>query len=600
MGAGGFAELATRDYIGWTHKGRSTPIIVSWVQLLVGMVLAWPAWASLPQLQLSPARPEVVLNDAMSVAVVPVSQPADPDLFWQLPGATVAWPPGRWLLRPGQRVVGRVVLQGGRERDLYVVQVPVNRVDRVQVWSREAGKPWRGAEAGDRVPLSRWPFAGQYPAFALTLSEQPTELIVAAANDAPLALPVLLKTDADFLEGRLLQANLSGLILGLGLMGAVVSVISAVVLRRRASWVLALYAWWAFVLVLVVSGYGAVWLTPEWSEFNDKGKHVAAAVMAGLLVTVVAEVLDGLDVLPALRWLGLAMLVLGLAYGLVQALVLPGGWRLLGGAVWASLCVAASLALCLVSHWRGGHYVGLTVLAVACTGGTFALHYVDSGLIHGLDVRSLVGASLLFASVLLLRHALFMRERYGRDVLGRAAISRNRDPLTALLSFTGLQHCYEEVLLRKLAGRGTVAVLMFALPRVDQCALDHGFVLTERGLVRFAAALHQVLGNRWSIGRLSKTRFAAVTGACANEDALVQTATRVLAHCARLKDPISPLADFDLRIVCLFAGGAPRPFREVLRELEEAGQTMDSSKRIALARGGRGGLDTTVPADIGP
>lgn len=548
------------------------------------MVMTWPAWAAMPQMQLSHAEAERSLNDAMSVAVVPLDQSPDPDLFWQLPArAGAAWPADRWLLRPGMRAVGRIVLQAGRERDVYVVQVPVSRVDHVQVWWREPGKPWRSAEAGDSVPLSRWPFVGQFPSFTLSMSEEPLELIVTAANDAPLAVPVLVKTHAAYLKGRLMQSNLSGLILGLGLMAAVVCVVAAATLRRRASWVLVGYAGWVFVVVLLVSGYGAVWITPDWPEFNDKSKQVAGTVLAGLLVTVVAEVLDGLDFWPALRWFGWSMVAVGLAYGLAQALVLPGAWRPSGGALWVALCTLVSAALCLFSYWRGGRYVGLTAAAVACAAGAFALRYVDAGLIRGLDLRSLAAAVLLFASVLLLRHAVFARERYGRDVLGRAAISAHRDPLTALLSFTGLQLAYEEALLRQQAGRGPLAMMLFALPRVEQCGLDHGFVLTERGLVRFASALHQVLGNGWQIGRLSKGRFAAVATGCADETALVQTATRVLAHCTRLSDPLSPVADFDLRIVCACLSSSPRPFDDVLRALEEVGRAMESSKRIAVA-----------------
>lgn len=560
------------------------PIIVSWVRWFVGMVLACPVWAAVPQLQLSGAMPERTLNGAMSVTVVPVKQAPDPDALWALPAADTAdWPPDRWRLRPGQRVVGRVVLQAGPEPAVYVLQAPVSRVDHVQVWYRHPGQPWQSAEAGDRVPLSRWPFGGQYPAFILGLSDQPLELIVAATNDAPLALPVLIKTHAAYLQSRMLQANLSGMILGLGLMGAVMGVIFAVALPRRASWALVVYAVWIFVVVLVVSGYGAVWLTPDWPEFNDKSKNFVGVVMAGLLVLVVSQVLDGLDVLPALRWLAAGVLAFGVAYGLAQALVLPGGWRPWGGALWAALCTAIAAALCLISYLHAARFVGLTIAAVVCAGGAFALRYIDLGMIRGLDLRSLAAAVLLFASMLLLRHALFLRERYGRDVLARAAISASRDPLTALLSFTGLQHCYEEMMLRQLANRGPLGMIMFALPAVDRCGVEHGFVLTERGLVRFAAALQQVLGSGWSIGRLSATRFAAVTSSCADRDALVQTATRVLAHCTRLTEPVSPVRDFDLRIICTVLTARAKPFFDVVDDLEEAGLAMESSKRIMVA-----------------
>jgi hypothetical protein len=40
--------------------------------------------------------------------------------------------------------------------------------------------------------------------------------------------------------------------------------------------------------------------------------------------------------------------------------------------------------------------------------------------------------------MLVFYQALFLRERYGRDVLGRAAVTGNRDPLTAFAVVPGL------------------------------------------------------------------------------------------------------------------------------------------------------------------
>jgi GGDEF domain-containing protein len=563
---------------------------VSWVTLLLGLLLCLPASAEVPVVLLSQAMGEQHLDGLMAVAVVPATTPADPDAYWQLPAGRAPTPAGNthWKLTAGERVVGRALLQSQRERDTFVIQVPLSRVDHVQVWHREPGRPWQGAEAGDRVPLSRWPFLGQFPAFPLPMGESPLEVIVTVSNDGPIEVPVLVKSDRTFREHRLLQANLLGVVLGLGLMGAVVCLITALTFRNRASWVLFAFAACSFLAVANMSGYTAIWLTPEWPAFNDAVKHFSGVVLAGLLLAVTAEMLEELDFWAPMRWFGAAAFLLSLAYGAVQAWGLPPTWRPYGGLAWASLCALAGAGLCAVSWLRGGRYVGLVatavgsamlvVVLVAAVGFGLGGYHAS----HTFDLRSIGTALLLFASAQILRHTLFRRERYGRDVLGRAAIAANRDPLTALLSYVGLQHAYEEATLRNAAGRGPIAVMMFALPAFEQCATDHGFVLTERAVVRFAAALQQVMGDDWALGRLSKTRFAAISNNRDGAAGLMQCATRVLAHCARIHDPLSPVADFDLRIVCTYRQERPVPFKDVLRDLEEAGQQMESSKRIGL------------------
>ncbi|HVZ46860.1 MAG TPA: 7TM-DISM domain-containing protein [Ramlibacter sp.] len=559
---------------------------MSWV-CLIGVLLWFPlaAWADAPVMQLSPSVPQQPLAEAMSVAILPISQAvaqaADPDALWNAPVAiTTDWSANRWEVRPGERVVGRIVLQSARQSDVWVVEASDATVDRVQLWYREAGKPWRSAEAGDRVPLARWPFFGQFPAFALTLTEAPLQVMVVVENAQPEAVPIWLRTESAFVQARLLQANFAGIAMGLGLMGAVMCLVAAITYRRRASWMLFAYATWSLATVACNTGYTAIWFTPQWPQFNDASKDFTLVVMGALLVTLIAESLDRLDALAIKRWAVIVTLLAGLGYAFVHVLALPGSLRPLVLAYWETLCFLAGAILCLVSWLRGGRYLVLPAAAVVLFGVAMALQYDAFDLSSGFDATSLAASLALFASAQVLRHGVFIRERYGRDVLGRAAIAANRDPLTALLSYPGLQHAYESARLKEGAGRGPVALVVFSLPRFDDCSIDHGFVLTERAVVRFAAALQQVLGNDWAIGRLSKTRFAALANTRGSQDELVQCATRILSQCARIDDTLSPVNDFDLRIVCAIRGKAV-PFRDVLREMEEAAQAMEGNKRIA-------------------
>ncbi|MBI2771466.1 MAG: hypothetical protein HYX47_17710 [Burkholderiales bacterium] len=540
------------------------------------------AWAVPPELHLAQAYNKLNLTQYVSTHRVPATQAVDPDELWRSEAAQPVPAAERWTTSPGERIIGRVTLLGSRERDVYVVQVPAASVDEVQVWVREQGGNWKSGIAGDTLALSRWPFAGQSPAFAFPVDERPVELMVMVANDAIARVPVWIMHDREFRENRVRQANLSGVIMGLGLMVVLVTVIGAAMFRKRAHWLLAGVAAWVMLTVVCLNGYMAVWITPESPSFNDACKHFSGVMLASLIVALTADSLDQRFLSRGERILKVAAPAAGLAYAVAQVLWLPGSWRPPGALAWAALSLAACMALCIASALRGGRYVRWIAAAVACFGTSVLLVYTPFDYVGGLDVRAAIVGSLLFSSMLLVRQALFARERYGRDVLGRAAVSANRDPLTALLSYPGFQLRYAEAALREGAGQGAASMLMFVLPGLERSGADHGFVLTERALVRFAAALQVKLGHEWALGRLSKTRFAAISQQEKNATELVDAATQVLSYCARLSEPLGPVSDFDLRIACAHKIAAAVPMVDVLRQMEEAVRALEPGKRITL------------------
>ncbi|HSV48623.1 MAG TPA: 7TM diverse intracellular signaling domain-containing protein [Ramlibacter sp.] len=550
-------------------------------RFLAAMALAMPAWALPPHVVLGGAEPEINLVPRMSVHRLAPGDATDPDRLWALPPGPPSTDEGLQVA-DGITVVGRARLEIIRSHGVFVVQVPSSRVDHVQLWYRIGAAAWRSAEAGDTVPLARWPFYGQYPAFSIVTHEQEVDLIVMVRNSGTLRVPVWLKTEKAFQEGRLRQANVSGLVMGMGLMVAVVTLISAVTLRLAASWVLVGFSLWSVLTVCSVNGYAAIWLLPDWPMLNDGGKHFTAVVLSATMLWSVSVLVDRAGPQALLRWLGPGMTLLAALYGLVQLLWLPG-WLRLPGALWFSgACVALAGLLCLMSWRRGGRYVGLIGCGVLAYTGVVLLGAESPSLRHGLDLRSAGAASLLFGGALLWRHAQFSRERYGRDVLGRAAVSANRDPLTALLSFAGLQQSLAQAVLREGAGQGMASMLMFVLPRLDRSSAQHGFVLTERALVRFAANLQDLLGRDWSVGRLDKSHFCAISLRESMAEGLIDLCARVLARCLRDADPLGAVTDFDLRIVCRVRGVAEMPLPDLLRHMEDAARSLPAGKRIAL------------------
>jgi GGDEF domain-containing protein len=557
-------------------------------RILFAALLALPCLAAaqaVPSVQL--ARSDAVLNLAprMALDVLPARDAPDPDALWGLPARAPGGPrEPYWEVDPGQRVVGRVVLQASGELEQFVVLVPSARMDEVRVWYRygDAG-PWKAATAGDMVPMSRWSFVGPMPAFPVLLGDRPAQLIVAMVNDGGLSSPVLLLPDAGYRKVHTHQAAVSGFVGGLGIMVWVLCLVSAFSLARAASLLLPVVAAWALLFVLCLNGSMATWITPEWPWFNDASKHASSVILSGLVLSMTAFALDARYFRRASRIVAIAAPVAALAYAAVQIAWLPHDWRGLGALGWAVLTSLAGLALCAASALAGGRFVGLAAAANLCYALAVASAVFDPfEIVSELDLTDAVTSVLVFASVLVFRYMLFMRERYGRDVLGRAAVGANRDPLTALLSYSGFQLAYDEAMLRHGSQGQRTWAMVFFLPGLERTSLEHGFVLTERALVRFAAGLQSVLGDSWAIGRLSKTRFAAVSNRSMDAPAVKAFATKVLAGSARLSDELGPSGDFDLRIVFTRCAPDSSGLKGMVARLEEPARSLEGNKRITL------------------
>jgi hypothetical protein len=549
-------------------------VVVRWGVVALLMWCA-AAWAQPPTVGTGAQRD---LAREMETIRLPGELVLQPDAAWLGEGDPVE-PSTRWQVGAGDRLVGRATLRGAGN---HVIEVPILSVDEAQVWHRSPGGPWERAVAGDRIPLSTWPFANQFPAFPITVTSEPLDVMVAVRNSGRVQVPVTLIPDAEFREHSVRRANLSGMVLGLGMGVAIVCLLGATTLRTRAHRLLAGLALWVLFTIACNNGYMALWLTPEWPAFNDAAKHFSATVMAGLYVWMVARALDRLALSRRERLVAAAAVPLAIAYALAQAFWLPPTLRIGGAALTSFVCVAWVLGLCALNAMRGGRHVAWVAASALCIAAGTVLAVLPFRLVGGLDLRAAAIAICLYAAVLLIRHVLHLRERYGRDVLSRAAVSANRDPLTALWSYAGFQQRHAEAALREAAGQGASAMMLFLLPGLGRADAEHGAVLTERAMVRFAATLHLVLDRRWAVGRVSHNRIAAVSLERNPAAPLEDVATLVLSHCARQSVPVDLVAVFDLRIVCRPGPLGHTPLVDALRGMEEAGRSLPPGKRITV------------------
>jgi GGDEF domain-containing protein len=556
--------------------------VMACVLLLVGYSFQ-AAWGQTITIA-APAR-SVALPSLVPAFNLPLKGNLDPEAIWQQlqPVAQPVNAEGRWNVNSEQRTAAKFTLSTKIDH-IFTLEVPLVRIDRVDVFWRAPGKTWSHAEAGDTVALSRWPIVGQFPTFVLHVDDVPGTLdVVMVMQNAGLGSTLVsVNSDRESRERRMLQANAAGLLIGASTMVLLVVVLLCLVYRNVAGLYLLAYCTAITLGTAILNGYAAIWFTGESPLFNDGSKPIAASVMSAAMMCASIAALDRSVVSRRWRRIALGTLVLIVGYTVAQATLLQPEWRLVGGTVVAATVILLTFSISLINWRRDDRYAPWVMLSTVLFAGSAVV--VAKGYVQllGIDFFAALMALLLIASSLVLRHVLIMRERFGRAVLGRAEINRYRDPLTALLSYEGFENAVENLAVRQHSGGGVAHVLYFSLTQLDSFRQEDGYVVWQRDLVRFAAVLQKVLGEGWHIARLSNSKFGAVRLDEQRETVSDRLLTLVLSSCARKIDTKDWIDRVGLRMAAVNTPLTSSGLKESMRVLEQSVRDLEPGKRIAL------------------
>jgi 7TM diverse intracellular signalling len=566
--------------------------LASWRWLVVWMLVL--GWVSLAQAQsvaaskvtqISAPAKSLVLPTVVGAFSLPLAGDLEPETLWQqnLPLTQPASPRGLWSIDAKQRTASKFTISAQKEH-IYTLEFPLVRLDKVDVFWRTSGGPWSHGRAGDTVALSQWPVVGQYPTFVLHFESVPStiDVVVVMQNTGFAEVATVVSADRESREHRLLQANAAGLMIGASAMVLLVCFLMCVVYRSASTVYLLAYCIAVTLGAVLINGYGAIWFTPEWPSFNDNSKPLAATLISSTMLCACLSTLNRNTVGGMSRLLALMVVIALLVHAVAQVTVLSPIWRLAGGVAGAVAVIVTGAGLSLNSWRRGDRLAPWVLLAVVL----FALSAVVIArgfvMVRGVDLFSTLTTVCLLASILALRHAQILRERYGRAVLGRAEINRYRDPLTALLSYEGFERAVESLSVRQHSGGGVAHLLYFSLLELDTFRAEDGYLVWQRDLVRFAAVLHKALGEGWHIARLSNSKFGAVRLDDHRRLSTEPLLTLVLSSCTRKIDTQGWVDRVGLRMAGVSTPLTSTGLQGNLRVLEQTLQALPPGKRIAL------------------
>jgi GGDEF domain-containing protein len=526
----------------------------------------------------------VVVSSVVGAFTLPLAGNINPEAIWQQPQTSTQSANGRgvWALQADQRSAAKFSISTQSER-LSTLEFPLVRLDKAEVFWRNPGKPWQHAQAGDTVALSQWPMLSQHPTFMLHFDTTPGQIDVVAVlqNDGFGETTALLSSDREAREHRILQSSVAGLLIGASALALVVSLLLFAMSRSAAYAHLVAFCVCVTLTALALTGYGAIWFTPEWPRFNDSMKSFAGTAVSATMLTAAVSALDKGAV--GVKWrfavFGTALLLMG--YAVAQVWVLPHSWRLMANLGIGVLLTVMGISMCIYSWRRGDRFAPKVMLAVVLFA-LCAIVFRSFVTVSGVDIFSIGVVTSMIASSLTLGYVLTLRERFGKAVIGRAATHRFRDPLTALLSYEGLEREVEHLAVRQKTSGSAAHVLYFSLQALDSFKHEDGYLVWQRDLVRFAAVLHKVLGEDWHIARLSNSKFGAVRLQGRQKIVPEQLLTLILTNCSRKIDTQDWVDRVGLRMAATSAVLGKTVLDQIIVTLDQDLQNLAPGKRITV------------------
>ena len=417
----------------------------------------------------------------------------------------------------------------------WFIELMDSGIDRAVLYQRSGDDAWHRQEAGDAVPVPRWPAPGRLPTFSLTTkTEAPVDywLRVEHARVAYSA-PIRLISGTPLAVSRDQEQFLLGGYFGLLAMVLMMALALSIAWRDRLMIGYAAYVASVGITQLAQLGTGAQYVWPYWDGWNRLSTFVApslSAVVGLLFIRMLTE--------PARSsvWLDRAVLaVAALTTTLVLvdiAVPLGATYRLIGDV----LLLLALVAVCMALAWRRSPdrhlrlailgFMPMLLLALFPLARTLGL-IATSGLTrYGLAI----GAAL---EMPILLYAIATGVASRREARVRAAASATTDALTGLANLRVLTPRLDGALARADKQGSSFAVLVVHVANWKDIAAAHGLQAAERALVLTASRLRRIAGEVDLAARVSEADFAVLLEAPTTRPDAIARARRIVDEGAR-------------------------------------------------------------------
>ena len=411
----------------------------------------------------------------------------------------------------------------------WTLNIPQPYLDHVVLFERQDGA-WYPQTAGDKHAQRHWNVRGLYPEFELYLPPgQPTEVLLQIRNFKPLAIPLRM-VPANLREGQRLAEGI-----GLGVMFGLILTLAAVSLMRYAEFRnvsdlgAALYS---VMIALTLAQFNGIlnsllWPgAPLWADY-------ASSVLPSLAIGVALLYVRHLYALSThYPWFDKLLGVLGVA-ALASVACYLFLDRTLADTV-SGIVILLGTACSLLAtavNWRAGSPLGAWLLWTYTP--KFALVIwmtLEAGgsLPAFWPLRYLLTLTVA-ASVPALVYALGRATHDRKEVVARAEHLPTQDALTGLLTADAFQTHLTEAYERAITHREPLALVLVNIANLDHIRHNMGDPAAEQCLLRAVIKLHRVLRDVDPAARVGSARFALLLEGVGSRQVLTERLVKLVA-----------------------------------------------------------------------
>ncbi len=470
------------------------------------------------------ARTEWWIDTSAALQAPQVADPAA-GLPWQASRAAQSHALGRGAL--WQRFTIGALPPGER----WYLQVSFHGVDTVSLNYQDTDGGWHTLDAGDHVPVARWPIRDRIPVFELPAGDGARTYWLRMTNQPiPVGAQLRLMREDALAHWRNTSLILLGAYFGLA---ALVIYLSALSARQHADRAFALYCLYATSMMMIqlcFMGVGGLFVWPNSPAWNNAAPYVFAMLSCTTGTLLVREVCDTRRLSQPLDRFMIAWAAFGVAWaGAYTAWPAPWSFGVLTAYQVATLLLV--LGACFWSHRHGERWalwMALGFLPVIVTAPFPTLR--NWGL---LPASFLTQYSLALGAALEIPLQLWVLGRRARELSEsrvRARAMDTRDPLTGLPVPEVLTFRLRDALRRARRTHLGCAVLAVDLANHADILASHGRDAADRALVLAAARLMGVARDVDTVVRTGNSRFVMLVEGPVKPEEVRALATQAVAR----------------------------------------------------------------------
>ncbi len=456
-----------------------------------------------------------------------------------------------WPLQAGNALWAKVVLPPLRGPDRWYLDNASPSTDRITLYVNTADG-WQAIEAGDKVPLVRWPSPERMPTFRLpTSATESTEVFVRIENQFSTTPRLRLWRDGDLTQVRESEYLLLGAFFALTLIVVLSCAAQAVAYRDKVFAWFGGYALMLAVALAALTGLLGQFILTDNAWLLDRAVYIApltATVMALWFIREVTELRSSAGWLyQTAFWYGAA------GFGFLSwFLVTPEQLTFSLYNLYITSAFVFLLGALALATKRGDPYAPWFLLGfgIQATGtGPVILRNLEI-----LNAQFFVQNAPIISAAIALPICYWAAQNRARALFvaqARANALETKDPLTGLANRQSFEFRLPITLARSNSQAVNGALLMMEVANLDDLARDAGEEWREKSLVVAAARLRDLSRDVDLLARVGTAQFALLMEGPVNRTEAADTAARAVARGLQQSSNLPPGQSLTLHVAIL-------------------------------------------------